>query len=202
MSGNELEKLPAPVHKGEMSVEEAIASRRSHREFTSEALTPEQVSQLCWAGVGITDRRECRLASPSAGGLNPLELYVVSAAGVAHYRAADHMLERHLGGDVRPVLRKATYDQEVVTAAPVCVVIAAVVERTASKYRDRAERYCLIEAGHAAQNILIQATALGLVGVPLGAFEDERVDRLLEMPRGHRVLYMLPVGHPRGRPGT
>lgn len=201
MSSDEFTALPPPRRDGEMSVEEAIATRRSFRSFAEHDLTLGHISQLCWAGVGITDAKEGRRASPSAGALNPLELYVAAASGVHLYRPGGHVLEQHLVVDVRGELQKAAYDQEVITAAPLSVIIAAVVERTASKYRLRAERYCLIEAGHAAQNILIQATALGLVGVPVGAFEDERVNRVLEMPPGCRALYMVPIGHPAGPAG-
>ena len=78
------------------------------------------------------------------------------------------------------------------------MVIAAVVERTARKYGRRAERYCFIEAGHVAQNVLLQATALHLAGVPIGAFEDDAVAAVLKLPKTHRVLYLLPVGFPSG----
>ena len=97
----------------------------------------------------------------------------------------------------RQALGKAAHHQEAVSRAPVCFAVTAVVERTAGKYGQRAERYCFIEAGHVAQNILLQATSLALGGVPVGAFQDKDVARVLELPEGHRVLYLLPIGHPR-----
>ncbi|MCK4340324.1 MAG: SagB/ThcOx family dehydrogenase [Phycisphaerae bacterium] len=191
-------RLPPLVLKGRMSLEEAIATRRSVREFGDKLLTLEQLSQLCWAGQGITDPRDRFRAAPSAGALYPIELYIVTANGVDHYEPKNHLLERRLVGDVRCSLQRATLDQEAISNAPACVVVAAVVQRTARKYGGRAERYCFIEAGHIAQNILLQATALHLAGVPIGAFEDEKVATVLKLPKDHRVIYLLPIGHPGG----
>lgn len=190
-------KLPDAATKGRMSLEQAIARRRCVREFLDRPLTPTQVGQLCWAGQGITDPNEGLRAAPSAGATYPIELYVASADGVVHYRPASHQLKPHLDEDVRDALRRQALDQEMITEAPVTFIIAATVERTSRRYGGRAERYCYIEAGHIAQNMLLQAESLGLGGVPIGAFEDRRVTSLLKLPRGQRVLYMLSIGHPR-----
>jgi SagB-type dehydrogenase family enzyme len=188
--------LPGPMLKGKMSLEEAIHQRRSVRQFKDLEPTVPQIGQLCWAGQGITDTERGFRASPSAGALYPIELYVVTAGGVAHYLPAGHALERHLSGDVRKALGGAALGQSHVGEAPVCVVITAVVERSARKYRDRAERYCLLEAGHVAQNILLQATAMQLAGVPVGAFGDREVAAALKLPDNVSVLYLLPIGYP------
>ncbi|MCK4659632.1 MAG: SagB/ThcOx family dehydrogenase [Phycisphaerae bacterium] len=188
--------LPAPVLTGHMPVEEAITKRRSVRDFMDVPLTLKDISQLCWAGQGITDRGRGYRASPSAGALFPIELYIVTAEGVSHYQPAKHRLKPHLTGDVRQALQGAALDQDPIGQAPLCVVIAAAVERTARKYGSRAERYCFIEAGHVAQNILLQATALKLAGVPVGAFEDVKVAKILKLPKDQRVLYLLPIGNP------
>jgi SagB-type dehydrogenase family enzyme len=196
--GNEPARpLPSPALAGPMSVEEAIRSRRSVREFTGAPLTLEEISQLCWAGQGITDPRLGLRSAPSAGGLYPIELYVVTAQGVNHYLPGGHKLERHLAGDLRQSLQGAALDQEAIGQSAACVVITAVVDRSTRKYGSRAERYCFIEAGHVAQNILLQAVSLGLGGVPIGACEDNQVAKLLQLPKGQRVLYILALGHPR-----
>ena len=191
-------RLPPAVLTGRMSLEEAIATRRSVREFADTPLTRQQISQLCWAGQGITDPGGALRAAPSAGALYPIELYVVTAEGVDHYQPKNHRLGRHLTGDVRRSLQRAALNQEAIGDAPACVAIAAVVQRTARKYGSRAQRYCFIEAGHVAQNILLQAKALHLAGVPIGAFEDEKVATVLKLPENHRVVYLLPIGHPGG----
>jgi len=196
MDEGDPKQLPPPVLAGQMSLEEAIAARRSVREFASKPLTIEQISQLCWAGQGITDRHGRFRASPSAGALYPIELYIVTADGVDHYQPTDHRLQQHLADDLRHALQGASLNQDAIGEAPMCVVIAAVEQRTAGKYGQRARRYCFIEAGHVAQNILLQAAALNLAGVPVGAFEDDKVGAVLKLPKDHHVLYLLPIGHP------
>ena len=188
--------LPPPDTIGGMSLTETLTRRRSVRQFTDLPLDRTQLSQLCWAAQGLTDPARSRRTAPSAGALYPLELYVVTAAGVDHYLPARHSLEPHASGDVRLALSAAALHQEALRQAPVCFVIAAVTERSAVKYGTRAERYCFMEAGHVAQNILLQATALDLGAVPIGAFDDDRVAAVLKLPPGQRVLYLVPVGHP------
>lgn len=188
--------LPPPRLTGPMSLEEAVNSRRSLRNFSNQSLTVGQLSQLCWAGQGITDLRDGLRAAPSAGALYPIEIYLVMAEEVAHYSPERHTIERHLQGDFRPALQAASLDQESIGEAPLSVVITAVVDRTARKYGPRAERYCLIEAGHVAQNILLQAVGLGLGGVPIGACEEAKAAKALKLPKDHKVLYILALGQP------
>jgi SagB-type dehydrogenase family enzyme len=188
--------LPPPSTTGKMPLEQAIARRRSIRAFTDKPLTPRQISQLCWAGQGITEPREALRAAPSAGALYPIELFVATADGVGHYQPRDHTLTAHLDEDVRRQIQRASLDQEMIGQAPVSVVIAAVVGRIAAKYGNLAERYTLIEVGHVAQNVLLEAEALNLAGVPVGAFEERKVAAILKVPRDHRVYYLLPIGHP------
>jgi SagB-type dehydrogenase family enzyme len=188
-------ELPSPSTTGKMPLEQAIGRRRSIRSFASKALTPRQVAQLCWAGQGITEPREALRAAPSAGALYPIELYVATADGVGHYHPRDHTLTVHLAGDVRPQIQRASLDQEMIGQAWACFVIAAVVGRVEAKYGESAEQYTLIEVGHVAQNMLLEAEALSLAGVPVGAFDEKKVSAILELPGDHHVFYLLPIGH-------
>ncbi|HSW44845.1 MAG TPA: SagB/ThcOx family dehydrogenase [Phycisphaerae bacterium] len=188
--------LPAPSSESTMGLEDAIRLRRSCRHFSEQPLRPKEIGQLCWAGQGITDREHGFRASPSAGALYPVELFVVTAEGVDRYVPEKHAMQRHLAGDVRKELQRAALGQSQVGQAPASIVVAADVSRTARKYRDRAERYCWMEAGHVAQNVLLQATALNLGGVPVGAFEDDKAAAAIRLPKGWQVLYLLPIGHP------
>ena len=188
-------ELPRPSTTGRMPLEQAIARRRSVRSFLDRPLTPRQVSQLCWAGQGITEPRQALRAAPSAGALYPIELFVATADGVGHYHPRGHTLTVHQAGDVRPQIQRASLDQEMIGQAGACFVIAAVVGRVGAKYRDSAEQYTLIEVGHVAQNLFLEAEALGLAGVPVGAFEEKKVSAILELPQDHRVYYLLPIGH-------
>ncbi len=179
-----------------MSVEEALARRRSVREYTDEPLTVQEISQLLWAAQGQTRSWGGRTA-PSAGALYPLEVYVVTAEGLRHYLPAGHRAELRSAEDLREPLARAALGQSAVAEAPAVFVVTAVLARTAAKYGSRAERYVTLDAGHAAENLLLQAVALGLGGVSIGAFDDARVREVLGLPRGQQPLYLIPVGHPR-----
>jgi SagB-type dehydrogenase family enzyme len=189
--------LPSPQLDGETSLEAAIASRRSVREFTDEPLSLDEISQLLWAAQGITDPRGLR-AAPSAGALYPLELYVAAPEGAYRYLLREHALQVVWEEDRRSHLWDAGLRQGALQQAAAIFVVTAVYQRTEAKYGDRAERYVKLEAGHAAQNILLQAVALELGAVPIGAFYDDQVQAALELPADHRPLYLIPVGRPEG----
>jgi len=159
-------------------------------------LSVEQLSQLCWAIQGITHPAGYRTA-PSAGALYPLEVYVLLPQGVYHYEPQAHTLTRWQEGDLRPALHAVALRQDAIVQAPAVFVITAVYERTEAKYgKQRSPRYVHLEAGHAAQNFLLQAVALGLGSVPIGAFYDQGVQEALNLPADHQPLYLLPVGVP------
>ncbi len=190
--------LPPPPSTGAMSLNEALARRRSVREFAHGVLTLDEISQLVWAIQGVT-APELRTA-PSAGAAYPLEVYLLVgnaenlAAGIYRYRPGLHRLELVADGDIRLPFADAAVGQTWISKAAMVVVIAAVFERTTSLYGKRSERYVYTEAGHAAQNLLLQAAALELGARPVGAFNDLGVARLLRLPAGEMPLYIIPVG--------
>lgn len=191
--------LPPPVKAGRTSLEEALMKRRSVREFSSKPLTEAEVGQMLWAAQGITDPDGLRTA-PSAGALYPLELYVATGDGVFHYDPQAHQLQRRSPQDARRALHHAGLEQDALLHAPAVFVIAAVYARTARKYGpDRSPRYVQLEAGHSAQNLLLQAVTLGLGAVPMGAFKDAAVHDALKLPSDEQPLYLIPAGHPLAR---
>lgn len=187
-------QLPKPALQGRMSVEEALVKRESVRHFRTEPITEAQISQLLWAAQGITRHWGGR-TSPSAGALFPLEAYLVLRDGFFHYIPQDHQLIRLSDQNLLGALASAALGQHCVKEAPAVILIAAVYERIERKYGNRGERYVKVEAGHAAQNVLLQAVSLGLGAVPVGAFDDSRVQKILNLPIHHAPLYLIPVGH-------
>jgi SagB-type dehydrogenase family enzyme len=188
--------LPPPNLQGTLSLEETLAQRRSIRAFEDRPLTNSQLGQLLWAAQGLTNGQGLRTA-PSAGALYPLEVYVATAQGIFHYQPQDHHLVALSQADARPALHEAALGQEAVRQAPALFVITAVYERTINKYgQERSPRYVHLEAGHAAQNLLLAAVALDLGAVPIGAFYDEEIQATLGLPEDHEPLYLIPVGHP------
>lgn len=192
--------LPAPAGRSAISLEEAIAERRSVRDFLPTSLEMSELSQLLWSAQGVTSPGGKR-AAPSAGALYPLEIYVITPSGLFRYVPDDHSLLQLGRSDVREPLAAAALGQEAVRDGAAVFVITGVFARTAVKYGDRADRYVVLEAGHAAQNLLLQATAMGLGAVPIGAFDDADVQAVLGLPRDHEPLYVIPVGHPPSTTG-
>ena len=194
--------LPAPSRKGSISLEEAISRRRSVRDFSPQPISQSQLSQILWAAQGITDTSRRYRAVPSAGATYPLEILVACGrngieeigAGIYHYNVADHSLSLHRQGDVRLDLAKAALDEAMIYQAPVDIIICALYQRTTRHYGSRGERYVHMEAGHAGQNIYLEATALGLATVAIGAFHDEPVREVLRLDKQYKPLYIMPVG--------
>ncbi len=187
-------KLPQPLLKGKISLEETLQQRRSIREYSNESVSLGELSQLLWAAQGITSSQGFR-TTPSAGALYPLEVYAINATGIYHYNPPNHSLEKISSENVQDDLTKAALNQNAVRQAPLKLVITGVFERTTVKYGDRAERYILLEAGHAAQNVLLECTSLGLGAVPIGAFDDVMVREVIQAPANHQPLYIIPIGH-------
>ena len=195
-------QLPEPNRKGEHSLEAVLDQRRSIRDLSAAELSLKQISQLLWAAQGITHARGLRTA-PSAGALYPLELYLLVAnveglgAGIYHYQPSSHTLTLIAKGDKRTRLAAAAYGQMWIKDSAAVLVIAAEYERTKVKYGKRGIRYVHIEVGHAAQNIYLQATALGLGTTVVGAFLDSGVAAVMDLDQEHEPLAILPLGKPR-----
>ena len=197
---SELGKVDADVDAAKIAyLEELLQQRRSIREYVGAPLTREEVMKLLWAGQGITSGRGFRTA-PSAGALYPLELYLVAgdvddlAPGIYKYNPAKDELALVKEGDVRASLAAASLGQRSVADGAIDIVVAAVYDRTKVKYGSRGERYVHIEVGHAAQNICLEATALGLGLVTVGAFDDAEVAKTVGMSQDESPLYVIPVG--------
>jgi len=198
-------KLPPPNQKGKMSLEESVAKRRSIRDFSSESISKSELSQILWAAQGITDKSSRARSVPSAGATYPLEIFVVCGkecvegvdAGIYYYDLNSHSLSLQQEGDGRLELAKASLFQHCILEAPMSIVICAVNVRTTYGYGSRGERYVHIEVGHAGQNIYLQATALGLGTVAIGAFKDEQVREVLKLDKEYEPLYIMPVGRPK-----
>jgi len=189
-------KLPAPATDSSFSVERAINERMSIRSYKDTSLTLKEISQLLWASQGIV--ASGRRASPSAGATYPLEIFLVAGKveglkpGLYKYINKEHSLELIKEGDLRTALSAAALGQDTLLKAPATLVVAAVFERTRARYGAKAERYVHMEAGHVGENIMLQATALGLGTVPVGAFVDSEVKKLLGIKE--EPLYLFPVG--------
>jgi SagB-type dehydrogenase family enzyme len=206
-------KLPNPAFDGKISVEKALKARTSVREYSNAPLTLSEISQILWAAQGITEVIEKQpptwrgmkwmgghRTAPSAGALYPLELYLLAGnvdglpASVYKYIPVSHSIETVMEGDKRVELSKAALGQVCIQRGMAVIVIAAVYERTAFKYGERARQYVHMEVGAAGQNIYLQSGSLGLGTVFVGAFKDEEVRSVLRLPADEFPLAIMPLG--------
>jgi SagB-type dehydrogenase family enzyme len=196
-------KLPRPRTEGAISVEQAIGQRRTVRHFSPKTLHGSQLSQLLWAAQGVTGSGGFKRAAPSAGALYPMDVYAVLgpesvdriAAGVYHFEPEGHVLSLVNAGDVRDAVSGACLSQMWMAKAPLNLVITAEYRRITGKYGNRGVRYAMIESGHIAQNIFLQAEALGLKAGIVGAYHDEKLVEVLNLPRTREPLLVMPVGY-------
>lgn len=193
-------KLPEPRYDSNVSLERSLPLRRSVRSYTDSSLTLQEVAQLLWTTQGINDPGGVR-TPPSAGATYPLETYVVVGdaeeltPGVYRYDPGDHLLTMTAEGDKRTELAEAALSQQFVAEGAIAIVLTASYETTTAGYGDRGIRYVHMEAAHAAQNLCLQATAMDLGTVVVGAFNDDRVAEVLGLSPDEHPLCIMPVGH-------
>ena len=202
-------ELPEPQMDGTVSVEKALNNRRSHRQFRDKEISVENLSQILWAAYGITlpndDYAFLRggfRTAPSAGGLYPLDIYVVIGkvkgveSGVYKYFAKGHKISKFINEDIRAELCAAALGQKMVAEAPVSIIYTAIFSRTTNKYGTRgSERYVCMDLGHSAENVYLQVETLGLGTCAIGAFIDDEVAKILRLPNEEEPLYIMPIGY-------
>ncbi len=195
--------LPAPKTEGSTSLEKVLQNRRSVREYRNKPLALKDISQLLWAAQGITDRQTGKRTAPSAGALYPLEIYLTVqncknlSPGIYHYLPREHEIELTSKRTVNKRLAQGALGQMFIARAAINLIITADYSVTTSKYTKKGITYLHMEAGHAAQNVYLQAESLNLGTVSVGAFEEEKIKNTLNLPQGLTPLYIMPVGKPR-----
>ncbi|MFA5839839.1 MAG: SagB/ThcOx family dehydrogenase [Candidatus Margulisiibacteriota bacterium] len=189
--------LPTPKGSGKMSVEETILRRRSVRDFHQYDLSNEQLSQLLFAAQGITDSTYKFRSAPSAGALYPITVYLARKDGLFRYVPTENKLIQISDQDKRPSLVRGALAQSFIKDAPVVMILAANFKVTQEKFGPRAFRYVFSEIGHIAENVHLQAVALGLGSLPVGSFWDDVIKSTLNLPEDQDPLYLIPIGYPR-----
>ncbi len=201
-------RLASPRIRSDFSVEKAMSKRRSHRNYVKSSISGAELSQVLWAAYGITKPDDSRdvfrggfRTAPSAGATYPLEIYAVVGKvkgiepGVYRYIPDGHQLVMENPTDIREELAKAALNQEMIADAPACLFYSAVFERTMQRYGERGRKhYVPMDLGHSAQNVYLQVEALGLGTCAIGAFNDEKVAAVMQLPEEEEPLYIMPIG--------
>jgi SagB-type dehydrogenase family enzyme len=198
MDSKNLTCLSQPRIDGTYSVEKALQNRRSIRAFKKDPLSLAELSQLAWSAQGVSNPRGYRTA-PSAGALYPLEVYIFAGnitgldTGIYKY-APRHILEKVVAEDRRADLARAALNQSFIATAPVVFLFSAIFARITNTYGERGKRYVFMEAGHAAQNLCLQAVALGMGTTVVGAFQDDGVAKMVALAPNELPIYIVAVG--------
>ena len=185
--------LPAPTLDGKMSLEKALATRRSTHQISGKALTNEQLGQLAWSGQGITDKAGKGLrAAPSARGSYPITLYFATPTGLYRYVPQKHAFEVIMETDVR-----AKVHRQVGTASCGVIIAGKFDKNSTAAYGSKAPKWTVLEAGHIAENVLLEATAMGLTSVPLGGFTNvTEAGKLCNLAEDEEPIYLVSIGTP------
>jgi SagB-type dehydrogenase family enzyme len=189
-------QLTDPNLIGDMSLEEALTRRRSVRQFSSQPLKRSQISQLAWAGQGVTEPQRGLRTAPSAGATYPIELIFVTPEGLFVYRPTDHSLMQIGNQDIRNDLAAAASGQDSIAGAGCNIIVAGSIRKLTKQYKEKARTYMHMEAGHIAQNIQLQAVSLGLGSVTVGGFNTKEVRKASSLTRTLEPLYIICVGYP------
>lgn len=188
--------LPKVTVKGNFSLEELLWKRQSTRAFTAQPLSWEQIGQLLWAAQGVNRPETKKRTAPSAGGTYPLEVFVIIPDGVYQYLPNEHAVVQTKKGNLWEELSKAGFKPASVYQSPCVFILSAEFERTSKRFGEEALRYVHLEGGHAAQNVLLQAEALGMGSVPIGAALNRPVCDILGIPKEQKPIYVVATGYP------
>jgi SagB-type dehydrogenase family enzyme len=187
--------LPDPKLKGEVSLEETIAKRRSVRVFEKKPVSLEQISQILWSAQGLTDKLNKYRTAPSAGARYPMEIHILTSEGMFHYHPVKHALEQLSTEDRRLKLIGAALGQKFIADASLIVIVSAFPDKTLNRYGDKGIRYIYQESGHIAQNVHLEAVAIGLDSVAIGAFTEDALKTAIDLPDDLKPLYIIPIGY-------
>ena len=189
--------LKKPLFKSSVSVEEALKARRSVRDYSDKPLTLDEISQLLWAGQGITNERGFR-TNPSAGAAFPMELYLAShnitgiAPGLYHYSPHKETLTLVKEGSLRDQITSTEMYQKCVRNSAAVIIISGDFKRMANRHGVRNFRFVNMEAGSIFQSIGLQAQTLNLGTVVVGAFKEYELKKILGIKEDPLVI--MPLG--------
>ncbi|MEJ2701513.1 MAG: DJ-1/PfpI family protein [Sedimentisphaerales bacterium] len=189
-------QLTEPDLTGTVPFEQVLAKRRSVVRFTNEDLKPSQISQLAWAGQGITEPQMGLRTAPSIGNVFPIDLILATREGTFAYNPTQNTLEQISAQDIRVALAGATAMPETVAEAPCSFILAGSLRRENERFPDNARTYLYLEAGQIAQNIQLEATAMDLGSTAVPILNTVGIRKVARLFRGLDPLYMVCVGHP------
>ena len=172
----------------DFSIFKSIKNRKSVRDYKKVPLTLKEVTYLLWSAKSI----------PSAGGLYPLKFYLFSKnvidLDIGLYKYNQNKLIKIFDKDISNEIYEASFNQDCIKKSSTLIFICADFNITKRRYSERSIRYVYNEAGHSSQNIYLMATALNLGTVAVGAFDDLKIKKSIDLPTNEDPIYIMPVG--------
>lgn len=191
--------LQPPTLKGNISVEEVLTKRRSVRTYSNKAIPLHHISQLLWAAYGITNDEGLRTA-PSAGALYPIKIYLAAynitslSPGIYEYVPHGHQLIKHKKGDFKKEMFFACLEQNMLLEAAAVITYCVNYKKVSARYGNLANRFADMDVAHSSQNVYLQAEALGIGTCAVGAFEEDKMLKIIECDSSYKVIYLMPFG--------
>jgi len=196
MCGNSMAQdisLPAAdQNQKSSSVVKALATRHSVREYSPQTLTPQQISNLCWAACGVARDKDHRTA-PTAMNRKEIRLFVFTAKGAYEYLAEKNVLKSIAKGDHRKLVAGA---QAFAATAPVSLVMVIDYGLFGSQ-NERALMMGCVDAGNVSQNINLYCQSVGLCTVPRATMDVDGIRKLLGLTDKQLPIMNNPVGFPK-----
>ncbi|MBU2101844.1 MAG: SagB/ThcOx family dehydrogenase [Candidatus Omnitrophota bacterium] len=186
-------KLPEPTTQGGMPLMQALKERRSTREFSSQELPPEAVSDLLWAAAGINRPESAHHTSPTAMNMQEIDIYLARADGLYLYNAAAHTLIPVLSADIRSL----TGGQPFVKDAPVNLIYVADISRMSKISSQDADFYAATDTGFISQNVYLYCASSGLVTVVRGLIDKPVLAKAMKLRPDQKIILAQTVGYPK-----
>lgn len=192
--------LPKPTLTGSLAVEEALAQRRSQRVFSDEPVSLAELSQMLWAGQGVTDSEGNKRTAPSARNVYFYSIFVVvrDVEGLEP-GLYEYLPEKHALGDMdvaaAGTLLTEAGVQDAAQKSPVVFLLSSAYGKGAESMKDAAKSSALLEGGHIGQNLYLQAESLEMATVAMAGFDAAKVGTALKLDPAESVVYIYPFGH-------
>ena len=185
--------LPPPRKTGGMPLMEALARRRSTREFSERTLPEQVLSDLLWAAYGINRPSGDRTA-PYWRHIMVVDIYAAMADGVWLYDPKQHALLPHLPDDIRAL----TGLQDFVASAPLDLVYVAHGDRMRDISDEERRLYASVDTGFIGQNVYLLCASEGLATVFRGSVDYAKLGARMRLDATTFVTFAQTVGYPRG----
>lgn len=190
-------ELPQPDRQGGKPLMQALDQRSSKREFKNDALSIQQLSDLCWAAWGINRPETGRRTAPSSRNQQEMDLYVVLSDAAYIYNAQAHRLDFVVSGDLRALCGTQNY----VGTAPVNFIFAADMTKRGVKTPEEITDSTLLSswanAGFMSQNVYLVCASQGLGTVIRALIEREKLQEALQLKPMQRIILGQTIGLPQ-----